>query len=389
MITEECYAILIISVVVMTGVISPIVKLLYDPSRRYIAFRRRTILHSSHNDELRILACVHSQENVRGIFTLLQVSKPTIESHIDLVVLHLVKLVGQSSSLLVPHRYRDNPSLNPSQSEQIFNAFKQFEQQNHEVLFVHCYKGISPYATMHNDVCSLALEKRTILIIVPFHKQWTFGKRVETCYAHRHLNNNVLENAPCSVGIFIDRGNMNKSRFLIELPSQYQVAVLFFGGADDREALAYARRMSRHPSVTLTVIRFITTSGSSEIVGGSERSTMLDAEILNYFKYKNHSHNRVSYRELAVNNASDLISIASSMGSSYNLIMVGRHHRDSRIMLQLKNWIPKCGEIGAVGEILASSDFKGEASVLVVQQQKRLWGLRDPEESTHLRRISS
>ena len=47
---EECYAIMIISVVVVTGIISPLVKVLYDPSKRYVAYKRRTILHLRHNE---------------------------------------------------------------------------------------------------------------------------------------------------------------------------------------------------------------------------------------------------------------------------------------------------------------------------------------------------
>ncbi|VFR00445.1 unnamed protein product [Cuscuta campestris] len=412
-ITEECYAILIISVVVITGVISPLVRRLYDPSKRCIAYRRRTILHSSHNEELRILACIHNQENVRGIFTLLQVSNPTKESRINLVILHLVKLIAQSSSFIIAHTHQDveddNPSLNskpPTQSEHIFNAFRRFEQRNQDVMSVHCYKGVSPFATMHNDVCTLALEKRITLIIIPFHKQWTFRGRVESCYAHRVLNSHVLKSTPCSVGILVDRVNTKNNKrlgFRVEgtlTPSLYRVSMLFFGGADDREALAYARRISGDPNVMLTLIRFITTgsSASCEIVGGTERSQMLDTEILNDVRFKSHSHgggvSRVLYREVGVNDARDVVGVMGTMGTSCDLIMVGRRHGDSRIMCQLKKWTAMNehdgGELGVVGEVvIASSEFNGEASVLVVQQQKRLWGLHDPEESTHLRRIGS
>ncbi|CAH9129287.1 unnamed protein product [Cuscuta epithymum] len=392
-ITEECYAILIISMVVITGVISPLVKLIYDPSRRWIAYRRRTILHSTLKDELRILVCIQKKENVSGIFTLLQISNPTRESHINLVVLHLVKLIGQASSFLIRHTNRDdedNALPNLTLSEQIFNAFKQLEQKNQESLSIQCYKGVSPFASMHNDVCSLAVEKRTTLIILPYHKQWTFGRRVESSYAQRLLNSNVLKSTPCSVGILIDRGNMNNnSRILVDVPSPYRVAMLFFGGPDDREALAYARRISGHPNVTLVIIRFVSSS-SCEIVAGSERSKTLDSKITSDMRLNIHSQcGRVSYTEVEVNDGIDVVGVIGPMGSMYDLIMVGRRHGDSQVMFQLKKWVNECGGIGAVGQVLASSDFQGEASVLIVQQQKRLWGLRDPEESTHLRRIGS
>ncbi|KAL6967778.1 hypothetical protein U1Q18_033589 [Sarracenia purpurea var. burkii] len=384
---EECYAIMIISVVLVTGVVSPLVRVLYDPSNRYVAFKRRTILHLRPNEELRVLACVHGQENVRPIMTLLQVSSPTNDSPTNLVVLHLAKLLGRASSLLVAHREREKPSPNPTLSERIFNAFKKLEQQSQGRLMVHFYNGISPYATMHNDVCSLALEKRTTFIILPFHKQWIFGERVTTTYAFRHLNKNVLDKAPCSVGILIDKGGNRKARYVIADPSSYRVAVLFFGGADDREALAYARRMSRHPSVMLTLIRF-TTSKSTPIVGGTERSKMLDADILSDFKLNSLGCERVWYREEVVGNGMGVVAVTSSvLENEYDLVMVGRRHGESSIMFQLGEWNQK-GELGVIGEMLASSDSECGASALVVQQQTRLWGLHDPEESTHLRKIN-
>ncbi|CAL5426939.1 unnamed protein product [Camellia sinensis] len=387
-INEECYTIMIISVVLVTGVISPLVKVLYDPSKRYVAYKRRTILHLRQNDELRVLACVHGQENVQAIMTLLQVSSsPRSEFPVNLVVLHLVKLMGRSSSLLIAHREREKPSPTPTISERIFNAFKKLELQSNGRLFVHCYKGISPYATMHNDVCSLALEKRTTLIIVPFHKLWVYGQRVETSYAFRHLNKNVLDRSPCSVGILIDRGN-RKSRYIIADPSSYRVAVLFFGGADDREALAYARRMSQHPNVMLSLIRFAASNPAIPIVGGTERSRMLDADILSHFKLNLNQSEQVLYQEEVVSTGMDVLRVTRAvLENGYDLVMVGRRHGDSNIMLQLGKWKQR-GELGSIGEILASSDFECSASALVMQQQTRLWGLQDPEESTHLRKIS-
>ncbi|KAK4483076.1 hypothetical protein RD792_010252 [Penstemon davidsonii] len=383
-VTEEVYAIMIISVVAITGVISPIVKILYDPSKRYIAYKRRTMQHCTSNDELRILACIHRQENVHSIINLLRVSNATKESPIDFVVLHLIKLMGRASSLLIAHRQQDKPRQHITQSERIFNAFKRFELQNPDCFQVHCYKGISPYMTMHNDVCSLALEKRTILIVLPFHKQWTSEETVESSTAYRHLNKCVLEKAPCSVGILIDHRSL-KSRYVLSEHSVYKIVVLFFGGADDREALAYAKRMSGHSSVRLTLMRFIA-SGPAAIVAGTERSKMLDSEILMNFKLIMQKMEQVAYKEKVVANGSDVITVTRSMVNAYNLVLVGRRHGQSPVMLQLAKWNER-GDLGVIGEILAASEFKGEASVLVVQQQTKLWGLKDPEESTHLRRI--
>ncbi|KAK4351610.1 hypothetical protein RND71_030923 [Anisodus tanguticus] len=339
-VSEENYTIMLISVVVITGVISPLVKVLYDPSRRYIAYKRRTIMHRRENEEFRILSCIHSQENVHAVISLLRVSNPTKESRINLVVLLLTKLTDRASSVLIAHQKCDKPSLNPTQSERIFNAFEKFEQQNSDLIMVQCYKGISPYATMHNDVCSLALEKRTTLVIVPFHKHWIFEKTFETSYAYRHLNKNVLEKAPCSVGILVDRGNTKNLG-----------------------------------------------NSSENIVGGSERSKVLDSQFLNEFNLQFLHSEQVSYQEAEVKCGADVLEVIKSLGRFYDLVVVGKHHVDSPILLQLTKRNNVDGELGLVGEVLAASDFESETSVLVVQQQTRPWRLHDPEESTHLRRI--
>lgn len=73
------------------------------------------------------------------------------------------------------------------------------------------------------------------------------------------------------------------------------------------------------------------------------------------------------------------------MESCYDLVMVGRRHADSKLMSEIRKW--KHGELGVIGEILASLNIRAKRSILVVQQQIRFWGSRDPEESTHLRRV--
>lgn len=383
--TEEPYTIMVISVVVITGVISPIIKVLYDPSRRYLAYRRRTILHLRRNEELRILTCLHSPETVQAVISILQASNPTKESPVTLVVLHLVKLVGRASSLLIAHRQHEKSSSKRTQSEQIFSAFRKFEQLNLGRVFLNnTFKGISPYATMHNDVCSLALEMRSILIIVPFHKQYIYGETVETSYAIENLNKKVLDKAPCSVGLLLDRVKQKNPRYILSEQLLQKVAVIFFGGADDREALAYGQRMSENPTIELNLIRFIT-SNSEDVVGGKERSKMLDAKILSDFKLKTQSCKRVSYQQEAVSKGQDVVEMTRSVGDACDLVLVGRRHGESHIMHQLKEW-RDMGELGAVGEILACPEYNCAASVLVMQQQTKLWGLQDPEESTHLRK---
>ncbi|KAK7387275.1 hypothetical protein VNO78_27946 [Psophocarpus tetragonolobus] len=378
---DEYFTILVLTLLLITAIVSPIVKAVYDPSRRFLAYKRRTIMHQHNDEEFRILACIHKQDNVLAILNLLAASNPIEATPIDLVVLHLIKLVGRASSLLVAHVPRK--SQHPTQTERIFKSFNKLEDAYRGKIRLHCYKGVSPYATMHNDVCYLALEKRTTFIIIPFHKQWLLGGgTIESSLAFKQLNKNVLEKAPCSVGVLIDRGNRKMFWCGYKKGLKYYVAMLFFGGADDREALSYARRMLDQPYVYITLIHI---SSTTDVVGGTERSKMLDTQILSDFRLKAFRNERVSYKEEMVVNERDVLSVIEYMESCYDLVMVGRRHADSKLMSELKKL--KFGELGIVGEILASLNIGANTSILVVQQQIKFWGSRDPEDFPPLKTV--
>ncbi|KAK4837419.1 hypothetical protein QYF36_005258 [Acer negundo] len=370
-VSDECFTIVIISVVVVTVVVSPLVKALYDPSKRYLAYKRRTIRHLHGNEEFRILACVQTQEQVPAIITLLEASNPTKEHPIHLFVLHLVKLSARASSLLIAYLPQEKPFHQLCQSARIFKVFTKFEQENQSHLTLHCYKGISPYETMHNDVCSLALEQRTTFIIIPYKN------------VNRHLNKNVLDKAPCSVGVLIESRNQESVPYIVGQGSWFRVAVLFFGGADDREALAYAKRMLENPTVNVTLFLF---SFSSEVLGGSSRRKLLDAEILIEFRRDATDSERVSCQEQTLIDVAGLKAAIRSLENAFDLVLVGKHHAESQLNCELRKWNNR-GELGAIGEMLAASDFNGGPSVLVIQQQTRVWGLRDPDVSLRLRRV--
>ncbi|PON92206.1 hypothetical protein TorRG33x02_120250 [Trema orientale] len=106
------------------------------------------------------------------------------------------------------------------------------------------------------------------------------------------------------------------------------------------------------------------------------RSKALDTEVLSKFRLSTFYDDRVSFEEVAVTNG--------SLDGAYDLVMVGRHHGESWFMTQIRKW-DELGELGMIGEILASSEIKISASILAVQQQTKVWGLRDPKESVHLK----
>lgn len=98
------------------------------------------------------------------------------------------------------------------------------------------------------------------LIVVPFHKHKAAGADEMETVGHgwRLVNQKVLKEAPCSVAVLVDRG-LGGGEQVGPAEVARGVCVVFFGGPDDREALELAARMSEHPGVRVTAVRFVET----------------------------------------------------------------------------------------------------------------------------------
>lgn len=370
---------MVIVAVVMTGVITPIVTTIYRPGRRFVPYKRRTIQRSKPDAEFRILVCIHTPRNVPTIINLLETSHPTKRSPMCVYVVHLVELTGRASAMLIVHNTPKSgrPALNrtQAQSDHIIHAFEIYEQHA-ACVSVQPLTAISPYSTMHEDICNLAEDKRVAFIIIPFHKQQTVDGGMEaTNPAFRTVNQNLLANAPCSIGILVDRG-LNGSTRLATNQVSHHVAVLFFGGPDDREALAYAWRMSEHPGINLTVMRFLSAEddrqpndpGMLSVETEYRREKQVDDEYINEFRIQTANEESITYNEKIVNNGEETVAAIRTMDSVHDLFIVGRGQgMGSPLTAGLTDW-SECPELGAIGDLLASSDFAATVSVLVVQQ---------------------
>ncbi|KAA8543695.1 hypothetical protein F0562_021559 [Nyssa sinensis] len=367
-IDAESYNIMVISIVLINGTISSMIKNLYNPSRRYMPYRRRTIQHSRPNTELRMLACIYHQNHTPSIITLLEASNPTTKSPIFLYVVHLIELEGRAAPLLVAHHHgRKNSSHDSQLSDRIVNAFRLYEQQNQGTIMVNPFTAISPYASMHDDVCALALDKRVSIIIVPFHQLWTIDGTEESFNAIRAVNRNILKVAPCSIGILVDRDILNRAAS--SFTSSYNVGMIFLGGQDDQEALAYAIRMAKHPNVSLTVVRLIEFDKKYK-----NTDIERDFEMINEFQTANINNDSCFYKEEVVMDSVGVVNMIRNVENTFDLILVGRRHAsDSPLCFGLTEW-NEFPELGFVGDMLASSDSNCKVSVLVVQQQTSVGG---------------
>lgn len=371
----------------MTSIITPIVTSIYKPARKYGSYKRRTIQRTKLDSEFRILVCVHSPRNAPTIINLLETSNPTKRSPICAYVLHLVELTGRSSAMLIVHNNRKNGSqpLNrtQAQSDHIINAFENFEQHV-QCVTVQPLTAISPYSTMHEDICAVAEDKRVAFIIIPFHKQQTVDGGMEVMNpSFRMINQNLLANAPCSVGILVDRGFTSSAKLSAHQISHH-VAMLFFGGPDDREGLAYAWKMSDHPGVNLTVMRFIPGDDMSEtnsepcfdqddprvltVLTDHDKEKQLDEDHISAFRVKSTNDDSIIYTEKIVNNGEETLAAIRSIDTIHDLFIVGRGQgMISPLTAGLTDW-SECPELGTIGDLLASPDFGATYSVLVIQQ---------------------
>jgi hypothetical protein len=247
--------------------------------------------------------------------------------------------------------------------------------------------AVSPYQSMHEDVSVLAEDKHVSLIVVPFHKQQTVDGGMEPINPHvRGFNESLLSTSPCSVAILVDRG---LSAAAARMATEHHVALFFFGGPDDREALAYAWRMVEHPGVTLTIVRFLPPDYRSRSVSGSTYRPSVDSDsraitistegkseqeqdedYLNEFRARNHGNDAISYAMRMVANSEETVAAMRGMDNNlHELYIVGRRPGEvgSPMTATLEEWMEN-PELGPIGDMLVSSDFSMSVSVLVVQQ---------------------
>ncbi|WOK95762.1 cation/H(+) antiporter 15-like [Canna indica] len=360
---RQTYTIIMISIIVISGSTTPMIRHIYRPEDRFVPYKRRTIQHAVPGDELGILVCIYAQENVNPIIALLKALGPSANFPVCAYLVHLVELVGRAHAVFVPHKRRDKSTSVVSQSDHIANAFYHFESQYPQALSVLPYNCISPFSAMHNDICSLALDKKVSLVVIPFHKHVSDDGSIGFANpAAQTVNANVLQYAPCSVGILVDNG-------LCEGGAQlHRVGVYFFGGADDREALAIGERMAEHGSVELTLVRFLPPREWRE----SGRDELIDERMLTRFRQEKANGNAVVYREEVVMDSEGTMGVIRESGSHFDLLIVGRRERkESPLTAGLELW-SEYPELGLIGDLLVATDFGSPVSTLVVQQQMRM-----------------
>uniref|UniRef100_A0ACD5XM80 Uncharacterized protein n=1 Tax=Avena sativa TaxID=4498 RepID=A0ACD5XM80_AVESA len=355
---DESFAILVLMALFTTFITTPIVMAIYKPARPSVPYKRRTVEGSTPSDadsELRVLACFHSNRNVPSLLNLVESSRGTSRRRLAMYAMHLVELSERSSAISMVHRTRRNamPFFNSGDKDgQMVVAFEAFQQLS--TVRVKPMTAISDLETIHRDVIDSAAEKRAAIVIMPYHKMLQHDGTFHSLGSQYHaMNKRVLRGAPCSVGILVDRGLGGHSQVAAKNVA-FSVSVLFFGGPDDREALAYATRMAEHPGVAVTLTRFRPSLPPHE-----EES---DEATVEAFKAKVGAvkDGSVRFDDVEASSKEDVLEAINCM-SKCNMFVVGR-------MPPTEPLVERPEELGPVGSYLASAEFQTSASVLVIKR---------------------
>ncbi|ESW03509.1 hypothetical protein PHAVU_011G019400 [Phaseolus vulgaris] len=384
---DQTFAICVLMALFTTFITTPIVMAVYKPARRGSPYTHKTVQRKDPDTELRVLSCFHSTCNIPTLINLIESSRGTRKrGKMCVYSMHLMELSERPSAITMVHTARNNglPFWNKKRDnrDQMVIAFQAYGQLSS--VDVRPMTAISAFSNMHEDICTSAHQKRAAIILLPFHKHQHFDGTMESLgNSLRVMNGNVLSHAPCSVGILVDRGLGGKSQVQASDVS-YNVVVGFFGGKDDREALAYGMRLAEHPGISLTVVKFVVAPGKTFAFGAKliGITANRDKKVINvaegtsygedkvedeqfwseFLGVKSNSTDSIMSEERMVESKEDVIAVLREKNKS-NLILVGR-------MPQVAPLVDKsdCPELGPIGSYLASSEFSTSASVLVLQQ---------------------
>ncbi|XP_047329235.1 cation/H(+) antiporter 18-like [Impatiens glandulifera] len=393
---DQTFAIMVLMALFTTFITTPLVMAIYKPARvvEKGEYKNRTVERKKTNSQLRILTCFHSTRNIPSMINLIEASRGIRKEGLRVYAMHLMELSERSSAIRMVHKARKNglpfwTNDRSSVSNQIVVAFEAFQQLSK--VTIRPTMAISRMSNIHEDICSSAESQQAAIIILPFHKHQRLDGQLETTrYEFHYINKRVLEHAPCSVGILVDRG-LGGNAHVSARNVDFIVKVLFFGGPDDIEALAYGARMSEHPGIRLAVIRFRVTSEMNNVgidVGEDEIEQSRDEECLSEFRERMEKNERIKYDEIEVGSGREAVEVIKRQHDGRcQLLVVGRMPEGQLVAAFEGSSRNDCRELGPVGGLLTSPEFS--TSVLVVQQyrtqlpESSLASLTDDDDDTN------
>eukprot|EP00250_Pteridium_aquilinum_P018342 c24041_g2_i1 orf=47-2413(-) len=381
---DQTFALLVLMCLILLFFTTPAVMALYKPARDPAPYVNKNLEGSKGvKDQLRVLACVHGTRGILGLLNLVEACRGAEKKPMKLFVMHLRELSGRISSVMNMSRVDGAPIS--SKEDHIFVAFEAYGRFTKTP--VRLLSAISQLDDMHNDVCNAATEKRATIIVLPL----TFSQREDGSIEYinqnfRAVNQRVQQYAPCSVGIYVDRGLWGSAE-MSGTSIDHNVALLFFGGPDDREALAFALRIAEHPNVRLFVMRFLyedkaqsdsesaidMESDDTQSEKGMADDKKRDEDSLACLKEIREETNEnpwssIIYEELGYRENPVVVAQSAVEAKDFSLVLVGR---GSRILRPFKGSTERFSEntdLGMIGDALINAGGNLKVSMLVIQQ---------------------
>ncbi|XP_061358569.1 cation/H(+) antiporter 2-like [Gastrolobium bilobum] len=388
----NAYNVLLVSIVLNTVISGIIAAFLARGEEKMFANNHTAIEPQKMEDELRIMACVYDPRQVSSILAAVLAIHGSRASPSTTYLVHLIELVKKIKSTLLYHE-KENADLSDDDDYggndvvDINNALDAFTAETK--ILVHQRRAVSAFTSLYEDVCNEAEDLQVSIILLPFHKHQRIDGKLESGKEGvRITNQKVLRHAPCSVGVIVERGLARVPGFsqLVASEAIQNVATLFFGGPDDREAIAWSLRISKSPRINLTIIRFLLTASSSQneqiesgqsedkeilmSLSGEETINEIDNTFMVDFYNRYVTSGQIGYVEKFVKDGAETVESLKEIGDMYSLFIVGKGGRgQSSLTIGMSDW-EECPELGTVGDVLASSDFDIHGSVLVIQQHR-------------------
>ncbi|CAL1361541.1 unnamed protein product [Linum trigynum] len=374
-------SIMILFAIFLTIVQAPsVVMQIITRARKRAPTHQRALQMLEPVNEIRVLLCLHGPHNIDSSINFMEISRGSPDPGMMVFVTDMVELTDQIAATLVQSDGLDTVTVtdkNVTEMRDLISSnIQAYVDESGEGITIRRMLALSTFNGMAQDIFLLGEDLMATLIILPFHKtQKPDGSLDNGNPGFRYVNRKVLRNAPCSVGILVDRG-FGALDSISKMSKSVLVAVIFIGGRDDREALAYAGRVARHSGVKLTVLRFLLDDSSEASRRGNYRVNMaekeeevkLDDECFAQFYETHVAAGYVAYMEKHLANSAATYSTLRSLEGQYALIIVGRGGRvDSILTIGMNDW-QQCPELGPVGDVLSGSDLSHKTSVLIIQQ---------------------
>ncbi|GBG81159.1 hypothetical protein CBR_g31835 [Chara braunii] len=274
LINTRVYTMLVLTVLLSDFVVSPIVSRIYSESHRLeldLRFLTKQQINKSGRKDpflnpssrLSVLMWFDSGKIAPAMVGLMELCKGSNRSQLQVHVAYLFSLSAPCA--------RPSPLMTVSLAELptryfrwrffplIYKAFGTPTE-----IKIHPSLSITIDNDLHWDILAVAAKKHADIVFLPFHNpQSALPGQVGEVRKTNKVILDLLRFSPCNIAISVRPRNQSAGSSMGVDPNaesstgDFTICVLFFGGPDDRLALALAGRISAHKGTATHVIRFL------------------------------------------------------------------------------------------------------------------------------------